>query len=75
MQPGGQVFGDRYELLSLLASGGMGQVWRARELLLDRSVAVKVLSSEFTGDLSFVVRFRVVVRCTARLAYPIIVNL
>ncbi|HEX2074773.1 MAG TPA: serine/threonine-protein kinase [Geodermatophilus sp.] len=75
MQPGGQVFGDRYELLSLLASGGMGQVWRARDLLLDRPVAVKVLRSEFTGDPSFLARFRSEARLTARLTHPNIATL
>jgi serine/threonine protein kinase len=42
--------GDGYEVVSLLATGGMGQVWWARDTLLDRPVAVKVLRSEFTGE-------------------------
>ena len=67
--PGRGALGDRYELLSLLATGGMGQVWRARDTLLDRPVAVKVLRSEFTGDPTFVARFRAEARHTAVLAH------
>jgi hypothetical protein len=69
VEPGQRALGDRYELLSLLATGGMGQVWRARDILLDRPVAVKVLRSEFTGDPTFVARFRAEARHTAVLAH------
>jgi len=68
-EPRPGALGDRYELLSLLATGGMGQVWRARDVLLDRPVAVKVLRSEFTGDPTFVARFRAEARHTAALAH------
>jgi hypothetical protein len=68
-EPGRAPLGDRYELISLLATGGMGQVWRAHDTRLDRPVAVKVLRSEFTGDPTFVARFRAEARHTAVLAH------
>ncbi|RZU33865.1 protein kinase domain-containing protein [Blastococcus saxobsidens] len=55
---GASLLGGRYELLALLATGGMGQVWRARDTLLRRPVALKVLRSEYTGDATFLARFR-----------------
>src|SRR5688572_25380304 len=70
MQPQVRLLGDRYELQSVLASGGMGRVWRARDAVLQRPVAVKVLRSEFTGDASFVGRFRAEAQHTAVLAHP-----
>ena len=69
-EPGVRTLGDRYELLSLIATGGMGQVWRAHDALLDRSVAVKVLRSEYTGDPTFLARFRAEAQHTARLVHP-----
>jgi serine/threonine-protein kinase len=55
---------------SVLADGGMGRVWRARDVRLGRPVAVKVLRSEFTGDASFLSRFRAEARCAALLNHP-----
>src|SRR5918997_423838 len=46
----GDVLQDRYELRSLIATGGMGEVWRGQDRVLGREVAVKVLKSQFTGD-------------------------
>ncbi|WP_232797313.1 protein kinase domain-containing protein, partial [Blastococcus atacamensis] len=66
---GSALLGGRYELLSLLATGGMGQVWRARDILLRRPVAVKVLRSEYTGDATFLARFRAEAQHTAALAH------
>ena len=65
-----RLLGNRYELLSVLASGGMGHVWRGRDVLLNRPVAVKVLRSEFTGDPAFLSRFRAEAQHAARLEHP-----
>ena len=70
MEPRGRLLGNRYELLLPLASGGMGRVWRARDTLLERPVAVKVLRSEFTGDATFRARFRAEAQHTAALHHP-----
>jgi serine/threonine-protein kinase len=52
------VFNGRYELHRRLGRGGQAEVYLARDQLLDRPVAVKVLSPEFATDPSFVERFR-----------------
>ncbi|WP_249523150.1 protein kinase domain-containing protein, partial [Modestobacter marinus] len=75
MHPDGQLLGGRYELTSLIATGGMGQVWQARDTVLDRDVAVKVLRSEFTGDPTFLARFRAEAQLAARLVHPNIATL
>ncbi|MCZ2821075.1 protein kinase [Modestobacter sp. VKM Ac-2977] len=75
MHPDGQLLGGRYELASLIATGGMGQVWQARDTLLERDVAVKVLRSEFTGDPTFLARFRAEAQLAARLVHPNIATL
>ncbi|MBB3086694.1 serine/threonine protein kinase [Geodermatophilus sabuli] len=66
----GTVLEDRYELLSPIAAGGMGRVWCARDLVLGRSVAVKVLRAEYTGDHVFLTRFRTEARLSAGLVHP-----
>ncbi len=60
----------RYCLVHRLASGGMGQVWRAEDKVLGRQVAVKLLRSEYTGDQAFLDRFRIEARRTAALSHP-----
>jgi serine/threonine-protein kinase len=64
---------DRYVLEELVAQGGMGAVWRARDLRLDRPVAVKVLAGEALDDPSAVERFDREARTVARLTHPNIV--
>ena len=49
-----QVFTGRYQIVRHLARGGMAEVYLARDLLLDRPVALKVLFPEFASDRSFV---------------------
>ena len=70
MEQRGRMLGNRYELLLPLASGGMGRVWRARDVLLERPVAVKVLRQELTGDATFRARFRAEAQHTAALHHP-----
>ncbi|HWL36990.1 MAG TPA: protein kinase [Frankiaceae bacterium] len=66
----GTRLNDRYRLESRIATGGMGEVWRARDELLDRDVAVKMLKHEYADDESFLERFRAEARHTAGLAHP-----
>jgi serine/threonine protein kinase len=70
MDVGTHVLADRYELTSPLARGGMGQVWRARDRLLNRPVAVKILRSEFSDDPSFRTRFRAEAQHAAMMLHP-----
>jgi eukaryotic-like serine/threonine-protein kinase len=68
------LLGDRYRLTRRIAVGGMGEVWRAEDAVLHRTVAVKVLKSEFTSDPTFLERFRTEARTTASLSHPGIAN-
>jgi serine/threonine protein kinase len=66
----GRPLGGRYRMEALLASGGMGEVWAARDLLLDRVVAVKVLGPAFAGDGRAAERLRREARAAGRLEHP-----
>ena len=68
------VFNGRYELHRRIARGGMADVFLARDQLLDRPVAVKVLFPEFATDPSFVERFRREAQSAANLNHPNIVS-
>ena len=63
------LLGDRYRLARRIAIGGMGEVWRAEDTVLHRTVAVKVLKSELTQDQTFLERFRTEARTTASLQH------
>ncbi|MFF5792731.1 protein kinase [Paeniglutamicibacter sp. NPDC012692] len=63
----GITLGGRYKLTDRIAIGGMGEVWRARDQVLGRLVAIKILKEEYTGDPGFLQRFRVEARHTALL--------
>ncbi|MGH9274336.1 MAG: protein kinase domain-containing protein [Acidimicrobiales bacterium] len=69
----GRVLGGRYRLESLVASGGMAQVWRGTDDVLRRQVAVKLLHPHLVADATFVERFRQEAVAAARLAHPGIV--
>lgn len=70
----GSRFGG-FEILELLGAGGMGRVFRARDLALDRVVALKVLARELAHDEAFVQRFQREARAVARLNHPNIVQI
>ncbi|MCU1345141.1 MAG: putative serine/threonine protein kinase, partial [Acidimicrobiia bacterium] len=67
------VFADRYEIQSKIGRGGMADVFLARDRLLDRPVAIKVLFPEFATDPSFVERFRREAQSAANLTHPNVV--
>ncbi len=64
-----------YELLELLGKGGMGEVWRARQLSLSRLVALKVLPEKLAADREFVARFDKEATALAQLSHPNIVQI
>ncbi|HVC25300.1 MAG TPA: Stk1 family PASTA domain-containing Ser/Thr kinase [Acidimicrobiales bacterium] len=72
--PPAPVYGGRYELRNQIARGGTAQVYLARDLLLDRPVALKVLFPELSTDHSFVERFRREAQAAANLMHPNIVQ-
>jgi serine/threonine-protein kinase len=65
----GTRLGDRYLLEERIATGGMGEVWRAKDELLHRDVALKLLKREYADDEVFAERFRGEARHTAGLAH------
>ena len=65
-----EVLASRYRLDALIASGGMGAVWRAVDLVLDRPVAVKLLRAELAQHADTVARFRAEARHAAGLSHP-----
>jgi serine/threonine-protein kinase len=67
------VLNDRYEIERRIGRGGMADVFLARDLLLDRPVAIKVLFPEFATDPAFVERFRREAQAAANLSHPNIV--
>jgi beta-lactam-binding protein with PASTA domain len=68
-----RIYNGRYELIRQIARGGTAQVYLARDLLLDRPVALKVLFPELSSDSSFVERFRREAQAAANLSHPNIV--
>jgi serine/threonine-protein kinase len=72
-QPGDLIAG-RYELEELVGSGGMSDVFRARDNQLDRRVAIKILHGRYAGDPEYLERFRSEARAVARLSHPNIVT-
>ena len=70
----GETVAGRYELEELVGSGGMSSVFKARDRLLERSVALKILHQHYTEDAEYVERFRREARAVAQLSHPNIVT-
>jgi serine/threonine-protein kinase len=70
----GMMIGDRYEILEKIGTGGMSDVYKAKDHKLNRSVAVKVLKQEFSENANFVSKFRIEAQAAAGLMHPNIVN-
>jgi eukaryotic-like serine/threonine-protein kinase len=70
----GEVIAERYELEELVGTGGMSSVYRARDRLLERYVALKVLHPHYAEDEEYVERFRREARSVAQLSHPHIVT-
>ncbi|MBC7518509.1 MAG: serine/threonine protein kinase [Microbacteriaceae bacterium] len=70
----GLTFGGRYQLSSRIAIGGMGEVWQATDLVIGRSVAIKILKDEYLGDPGFLERFRAEARHAALVNHEGIAN-
>src|SRR5256886_3870710 len=70
-----RALGDDYELLEEIGTGGFGRVYRARDLGLERDVAIKVLPPSLTADAAVAERFRPEAQLAARLRHPSIVSI
>ncbi len=70
----GLTFGSRYQLASRIAIGGMGEVWEATDLVIGRTVALKILKDEYLGDPGFLERFRAEARHAALVNHEGIAN-
>jgi eukaryotic-like serine/threonine-protein kinase len=69
-----RLLNNRYQLLEQLGKGGMAVVYRARDTMLERSVAIKVLREDYSKDPSFLERFRQEAKAAANLSHPNIVT-
>lgn len=71
----GKTIANRYEIISKTGVGGMATVYRAKDKVLNRNVAVKVLKDEFTTDEEFIKRFNSEAQAAASLTHPNIVSI
>ena len=71
----GKTIGNRYEILEKIGVGGMATVYKAKDNILKRNVAIKVLRDEFTTDEEFIKRFNTEAQSAASLTHPNIVSI
>ena len=69
------LLNDRYQIEGRIGSGGMAEVYRARDLMLERTVAIKLLKEDFSAEPSFRERFRQEAKAAANLSHPNIVTI
>ena len=74
MLKSGMIIAERYEILGKIGTGGMADVYKAKDHKLNRFVAVKVLKAEFREDTTFIRKFRSEAQAAAGLTHPNIVN-
>lgn len=70
----GKILGNRYEIEEIMGVGGMATVYKAKDKILNRYVAVKILKDEFANDTDFIKRFQVEAQAAASLSHPNIVS-
>lgn len=70
----GMLISERYEIIDKVGSGGMADVYNAKDLRLNRNVAIKILKQEYSNDAKFVAKFRAEAQSVAGLSHPNIVN-
>ncbi|MDM8534478.1 Stk1 family PASTA domain-containing Ser/Thr kinase [Clostridiaceae bacterium HSG29] len=68
------ILGNRYEIINKIGEGGMAKVYKAKDNLLNRFVAIKVLKDEFKNDEEFIAKFDKEAKAAASLSHPNIVN-
>jgi eukaryotic-like serine/threonine-protein kinase len=71
----GRRLNDRYKILKVIGGGGMANVYLARDVILDRDVAIKVLRLDFANDESFIKRFHREAQSATSIAHPNIVSI
>lgn len=71
----GRDLGDRYEILERVGGGGMALVYKAHDMVLHRTVAIKVLRQQFVGDEQFIRRFQREAQSAASLSHPNVVSI
>ena len=70
----GRLLGNRYEIIKKIGNGGMAMVYKAKDQVLNRYVAVKILRDEFTTDTEFIKRFEAEAQAAASISHPNIVS-
>ncbi len=71
----GKLLGNRYEVIEKVGDGGMATVYKSKDKILNRKVAIKVLKEEYSNDQEFIKRFQIEAQSAASLSHPNIVSI